>query len=1250
MKNDSSRNTFDARRHFSGVRMQQGRVQLDADWNEQSDIVTHRVDTGASDLIGPCGGPLHDAAFHVVADINQLTAEEKNRPGNQTPPPNFAAPDFLIGAGRYYVDGILCENDLLTSYANQPDLPDAPPVEAVGLYLVYVDVWQRHLTALDEPAIREIALGGPDTATRTKTVWQVKHWFAGEAAEGNCLTKFEDYEKLIAPSDGKLSARAQKEQASTDPCIVPPGAGYRGLENQHYRVEIHQGGAAHDVTGGGAGTLATRVQNSSDQVKVTGGSWHQGQAVEIFSSEAGSDPLNGTLAHVLNFDNGSKTLTLNVNVSKIALDELRLREVKASYKWSRDNGVVVTTIKSIDGPEITVHDLGPDAVLGFQVGDWVELLDDVLELNGQPGQLSQIIKIDQAINLITLNFTPAPLSAQPGVDRHPKLRRWDGAGAVKFHPNVAGDHFLNLESGVQVRFSAGTYKTGDYWNIPARTATADTQSGNIDWPQVSNAPLALPPSGIRHHYCRLAMLHWDGTTFDVVEDCRHLFPPVTELTSLFYVGGDGQEAMPNDPIPQLLQVGVFNGRWPVAGARVKFVAQGAGRLAADIAGLVSSNTNTLTIATGTDGVAGCAWRLEADVTKTSQQVEARLLDANEAELPPLVRFNANHSIADQVFYDPGACATLQEQQTVQKALRRLSELASLYKLSGDGQEVVPGEALAPLRVLVASRCGPITDRTVTFQIVPPGTGSVSASAGGPDANSVDVTTGASGVATCFWEPDPATPFQEVEATLKGDAAHPTVPPTSVRFNATRSLASHVAYTPLPDDCPNLAGATTVQEALDKLCSLKSGEGGCDVVVGEGGQFARLDEAIRALLERGQTDICICLLPGEHNLPEGLNIERDGKDTRIKIEGCGRGSRIHILPDTTRGASRVSGLISFKLRGVELFSETSVEFGDCDDVAFEGCHLAQENQERPFIRIAGARRIRFADNVVSATFPLTRSSETPTRIFDQIAPSVAEQFKLRSANEFNARSSQVSSELAARSITERRTLATQLGRAVEEFENLPAAQLQSFREFIRALGAQQADARLLRAGLAKIREAALSGALGVALVLTDAAAETWIEDNHINGVVSLYGDPGESGLTEEELRLIANAFTEGNLRFGDSRSHLHVRDNILYRVVVSEQIIALLKTINPDNGASLDLLYRRSFVHGNVFHGGNNVFVVEHLSLTSNSFELEGELDAGTVLANAAIHVGNFAPNDIRLFNLALGKEKVANLFIDIVDL
>jgi hypothetical protein len=783
MKNDSSRNTFDARKHFSSVLMQQGRVQVDADWNEECDIITHRADTEASDVIGLCGGPLHYPAFHIVADATQLTPEEQKLPENKTPPKDFKPPDFLISAGRYYVDGILCENESLTSYLNQPDLPAAIALKDkdVGLYLVYVDVWQRHLTALDDPSIREVALGGPDTATRTKTVWQVKYWFAKDV-KANCATKFAEFEKLIAAANGKLSARAKKEKTSTSPCLVPPGAGYTGLENQLYRVEVHGAGAAFDVTTGGAGTLVTRVPNTDNQVMFSGGIWKVNDAVEIFSSKAGSDPMNGTLSHIVQIDAGSKTLTLDMDVSKMVIEELRLRPAKATYKWSRNNAFVATSIESInvDDQEIIVHDLGPDATLGFREGQWVEISDDRLELNGLPGQLIQIAKIDPAINLITLSSQPAALlNNKDGVDKdlHPKLRGWDGIGAIKFHPNANEDHFLDLENGVQVRFFAGSFKTGDYWTVPARTATADTQSGNIEWPlDAGNKPLAQLPFGIKHHYCRLAMLYWDGDKFDPL-DCRHIFPPITELTSLFYVSGDGQESMPNDPLPRPLQCGVFNWQWPVADALVRFVAQGNGRLAENQAGLPASVTNTIVVVTGADGIASCAFKLDP-AGENSQQVEARLLDANQAPLPPIVRFNGNLSIAKQVFYDPGTCPTLKGSNTVQKAINKIAELISLYEVSGNDQEVMPGSKLELLRVLAANRCGPVKGQKVGFTVTV-GDGHVI-----PDT---PIVTNEHGIAECDWELDEKTLLQQVEASLIDETPPSIAAPTSVRFTANLSL-------------------------------------------------------------------------------------------------------------------------------------------------------------------------------------------------------------------------------------------------------------------------------------------------------------------------------------------------------------------------------------------------------------------------------------------------------------------------------
>ncbi len=58
MKADLTRNTFDPFKHFTRVLLQQGRVQLDADWNEQTSILLKYLQALATDLIGPAGGPV----------------------------------------------------------------------------------------------------------------------------------------------------------------------------------------------------------------------------------------------------------------------------------------------------------------------------------------------------------------------------------------------------------------------------------------------------------------------------------------------------------------------------------------------------------------------------------------------------------------------------------------------------------------------------------------------------------------------------------------------------------------------------------------------------------------------------------------------------------------------------------------------------------------------------------------------------------------------------------------------------------------------------------------------------------------------------------------------------------------------------------------------------------------------------------------------------------------------------------------
>jgi hypothetical protein len=229
MPSDITRSTYTKLRHYRAVRKQQGRLGLDADWNEQTDITAHRFDTEALDLVGRYGVPKDNAGFGLSI-VNNVP---------------------VISAGRAYVDGIVCENETgALALTAQPDLPNLQLPAAASRYLAYLDVWEREITAVDDPNIREVALGGADTCTRRKTVWQVKLLAAdalgGQFACGNALPAFDGLSRL---GTGTLAAQAAPTQPSSgDPCVILPFAGYTGLESRLYRIEILTGGAAAAAT------------------------------------------------------------------------------------------------------------------------------------------------------------------------------------------------------------------------------------------------------------------------------------------------------------------------------------------------------------------------------------------------------------------------------------------------------------------------------------------------------------------------------------------------------------------------------------------------------------------------------------------------------------------------------------------------------------------------------------------------------------------------------------------------------------------------------------------------------------------------------------------------------------------------------------------------------------------------------------------------------------------------------------------
>jgi parallel beta-helix repeat protein len=496
MSGDYSRHRFSPRNHYSGVRMQQGRVQLDADWNEWNDAIDRRTRTETVDTFG----------VTLSTDISGVAVVSP-----QTPDAfliQASGGDLTIGPGRMYVDGLLAENfgdpegsqafdpvlaelhgENAIAYDKQPYHPDPASLPATGTHMVYLEVWQRELTHLQQPDLVEVAIG-VDTTTRSQTLWQVRLL---ENIDGSitCTSPDADlgaaWDAVISPSAGRLSSRDGGEASDTDPCELPPSGGYRGLENQLYRIEIHEGG---DV---------------------------------------------GTANFKWSRDNASVSASVAEIVSPT---ELKLASLgrDAVLRFNSDDWVEIID----DWRELSGEDGDPTRRIG-------EIRKIVVD------DAKQTISFSPAL---PANLIPSGGGDDTLEKRHLRVIRWDQKGVVRDHDNnvivdldapgsdglipiPAPGVWVNLENGVQVQFSrdpsTGEFHCNDYWNVAARTADASVEALTDE-----------PPQGIHRHYARLARV----TFPDGEDDCREHWPPDCGggcCTVTVYPGDDIQAAINSLP-------------------------------------------------------------------------------------------------------------------------------------------------------------------------------------------------------------------------------------------------------------------------------------------------------------------------------------------------------------------------------------------------------------------------------------------------------------------------------------------------------------------------------------------------------------------------------------------------------------------------------------------------------------------------------------------------------------------------------
>lgn len=802
MKGDFSRLTFDPRRHYNRVLAQQGRVSLDADHNEATDIAAHLDETTRLDVIGVSGAPYHfEGPDH--GDGFELLPKSPNATDS------VRADQMVVSRGRYYVQGLLVENDTDLSLAEQ--IKDPYPD---GRYIAYLDVWERLISAVEDPGLRDIALGGPDTSVRVKTEWRVRL----KATDGGkkCVDlpgSWSPDPRNVLPT---LSVETTPFDPGSDPCDVPVSGGYTGLENQLYRVEIQAiGPDPRFKWSRDNASLAARLEQVDVTAKVLmlstlgrdpARSLDKAPWLEIISE---TDVLAGRAGLLIS--KFEKIADDRIEVKDPAISGAQLSELDTTLK---NGGSVI--VRAWDGVEAAVPATAISLENGirvlfkeidFRVGDywqfsarsignqilaWPKGL--FLPPHGERHRYAILALLDRTgsnwsvVSDCRRRFRPLSESirlAYVGGDGQEAM-----PGEQVFHPLTvavvngqwpvenAAVQFTVLEGGGSISGvdGEGIQKT----DLNGLAMVGATLSGNLaDETCVVEARLldgsrqpVDAPVRFNLNQSKASLVQYSPGSCPALVDqgtVQGAIQRLSALRRLTYVGGDGQvipyQAGMVQTLPQPLQVKVASLCGPLE-AKVLFSTTN-GLLATQADFSDPADRQTVVADPRQGGLASVYW--QPDSLPGSKTVIAALVDAEGVEEPQSFTFNAQIVDANDVAYLT-TCSYLASSKSVAKTLDLLCPQEHLYPVSGDSQEAAADGSL-PLPLVVRVLAGgsfPAKNVAVSWNID---------SAEGQIIPIANPFTDENGYASAAWTLGPVNQTQSVTVDAVGER---------IRFSARRA--------------------------------------------------------------------------------------------------------------------------------------------------------------------------------------------------------------------------------------------------------------------------------------------------------------------------------------------------------------------------------------------------------------------------------------------------------------------------------
>ncbi|MBV6425972.1 MAG: hypothetical protein KIPDCIKN_00463 [Haliscomenobacter sp.] len=463
---DVSRADFDPDKHYQSVRMQMGRVLTDYDFNENERMEEENGRRTLGNVIGPFSSP--DEGFRI---------------GNLVFPDGYI--DFDILAGVLYLGGLRLQLEAKEMYRLQKDwlqqvplsagfpLPPtgtAPPPSQERFDLAYLEAWQQPVCAVEDSALLEPALGGPDTTTRVRNMRRVKvHPNIGAQ---DCASAWQRLKKIWADErlgvvneeherirNVRLTVSFTGDGSAEDLCSPSAAGGYLGAENQTIRVQLTRKGY---LTWG--------------------------------------------------FDNASPYYRAIVNTQGIVT---LLTLPKDEYHWPVKEGVA--------------EFLPWSAVLsnGEKIAEQSGYLTKVKDAYDPEEHTFAVDPLPPDFGQVWKNRADSQELGAGGEFLF--VRFWTRGDDLSSDAEIAftpGEPVALGHTGLQVTIEGEEQLTEDYWVFSVRPETPDL----IIPKEIKQG---LPPLGVRRFFAPLAIIHWTFThgklEGKVIHDCRKTFVPLTEL-------------------------------------------------------------------------------------------------------------------------------------------------------------------------------------------------------------------------------------------------------------------------------------------------------------------------------------------------------------------------------------------------------------------------------------------------------------------------------------------------------------------------------------------------------------------------------------------------------------------------------------------------------------------------------------------------------------------------------------------------